>query len=552
MVILHRLALSASETRLLTDAGVDVQRCRSVAATIAAINEALAARTGGVVVVASLSVGSQAPEQVFGAVVEHQRAGTTRLHAVATSSGGNNVRRAQALGVDAVYAWPEGAFGEVVRVLAPGVADGDGAKVVLRRFAERAPTARVLGLHFGAGLQAHIVNISASGAMLECAAGSGDIESIGFDFSVGGVAQPPVFGRVVWRERRGDRVRLGLQFVDVSEATRAAIARYVQDTNVLRVGHQPLRGPTGGDTRSNARVATNAGQKVRVQHGKRRDYFVLEEEDGGLALVPSEPFFVPYALGDVVEIVPAGKSGGARSAGPFAGTFSARIVARQQRDPDRVDSRIAWLVERVAAIPAQLERTTTLPPEEARDGASDGVGASWVALAAAVDGLAQANDPFGESREFLVLPSVHRGGEGLSARTFALRADGTPRLVLHEHDRFFALPRANGAFRITVGRGDDVDIRVEHPLVSKVHALLHWHPEHGWSVEDTGSKNGTHVAADAFAVDEVALTPTSPRLLQHGNVVRIGPQRVHFLSSDTMRAACADLLARRRARDARG
>jgi hypothetical protein len=549
VVILHRLAFSSAESRLLEEAGVDVQRHRTVTATIAAMNDALRKRSGPCVVVVSLSVGSQAPEQILGAIREHQHAGSARVHVVPTSADGHNARRAQALGLDAVFSWPEGAFGEVVRVVAPGVADGGGAQVVLRRFAERAPAARVLGLHFGAGLQARIVNISTTGAMLECAQGSGDIESIGFEFSVGGASFPPVFGRVVWRETRGDRERLGLQFVDVSDKTRAAIARFVQDTNVVRVGGQ----------RASTRATPTTGEKVRVQHGKRRDYFRLEHDDGGLALVPDEPFFVPYALGDVVDVAPVARSGGA--------SFSARIVARQQRDPDRIDSRIAWLIERVRAIPAQLERATTLPPRPAHEHnghngqtehheahdqhEGDAVGASWVALATAVDALAAATEPFGDSHEFLVLPSVHRAGEGFSARTFALRADGTPRLVLHEHDRFFALPRAHGAFRITVGRGDAVDIRIEHPLVSKVHALLHWHPEHGWSVEDTGSKNGTHVAADAFAVDDRAVPPSSPTSLQHGNVLRIGPQRMHFASAETLRAAAADLLTRRRARDGR-
>lgn len=541
MVILHRLALSSSETRLLVDGGVVLRRTRSVAATTAALNDALAHHSGPVVVVVSLSVGSQAPEQILGAVAEHQRAGVTRLHAVPTSSGTNNQRRARALGVDAVFAWPEGVFGEVVRIVGPGLAGGAGSQVVLRRFAERAPAARVLGLHFGAGLQARIVNISASGAMLECAVGNGDIESIGFEFSVGGVAHPPVFGRVVWRETRGDRERLGLQFTDVSGSTRDAIARFVEDTNVLRVGKGGTPLPQG-DTRA----SPGDGRKVRVQHGKRRDYFTLEEDEGGLSLVPGEPFFVPYALGDVVEIVPSGPRAGAR--------FHARIVARQQRDPDRIDSRIAWLVERVQAIPAPLERTTTLPPHDALD-ADDGEvsspGASWVALATAVDGLAQAKEPFGESLDFLVLPSAYRGGESFSAHTFALRADGTPRLVLNEHDRFFALPRAQRPFRITVGRGNAVDIRVEHALVSKVHALLHWHPEAGWAIEDTGSTNGTRIANDAFSVDDVPIEPTTQRPLRHGNVVRIGLQRVHFLSSEALRNACDDLLARRRARDTR-
>jgi len=46
--------------------------------------------------------------------------------------------------------------------------------------------------------------------------------------------------------------------------------------------------------------------------------------------------------------------------------------------------------------------------------------------------------------------------------------------------------------RVTIGRGDSVDVRINDPHVSRVHALL-WRDGSGVWVQDLGSANGTKV-----------------------------------------------------------
>ncbi|MEM7152473.1 MAG: sigma 54-interacting transcriptional regulator [Myxococcota bacterium] len=47
--------------------------------------------------------------------------------------------------------------------------------------------------------------------------------------------------------------------------------------------------------------------------------------------------------------------------------------------------------------------------------------------------------------------------------------------------------------RCTVGRGDEVDVRIDHPSVSREHACLHLGRRKELHLSDTGSSNGTHV-----------------------------------------------------------
>lgn len=526
-MVLHRLSLSPSETRLLEESGVRVVRSRSVNQTLASIDEC----SGPCVVVVSLSVGSQAPEQIFGAIADRQAARAAPLQGIATSDPGrSNLRRAKNLGLDAVYAWPDGAFSQVVRLLAAA------PNVVMRRFAERAPAARALGLRFGLGIDARIVNISATGAMLDCDQTGARVESIGFEFMVGGTPQPPIFAKVVWREPRGERVRLGLQFVDVSETTRGAIARFVEETNVIKVG----------GARAEQRPTPPGGHKVRVHHGTRRDYFRLDDSDGTLMLVPDRPFFVPYELGDTVEVVPAHANGGPPR-------FTARVVARQQQDADRIDSRISWVLERNQGDhePVTDPRMTLAPSHDSSPAASSPtVDPRWSPLSHALELMAQGHDPFAGEGWFVVVPAPPQGATGsLSARTFTLSLKGAGTVLLFgEQDRYLALPPTGSeAFRVSIGRGDVADVPVANTTVSKLHALLHWNPTiPGWEIEDVGSSNGTRLRADAFAGEERKLLPTVREPLRRGNVVRLGKQRLHLVSSEELRATCALLAGQRR------
>ena len=56
--------------------------------------------------------------------------------------------------------------------------------------------------------------------------------------------------------------------------------------------------------------------------------------------------------------------------------------------------------------------------------------------------------------------------------------------------------------RFVIGRAGDADLKVEHPTISRHHALLH-HRDDAWYLADLGSKNG--MMKDGRAVSETIL-----------------------------------------------
>lgn len=91
--------------------------------------------------------------------------------------------------------------------------------------------------------------------------------------------------------------------------------------------------------------------------------------------------------------------------------------------------------------------------------------------------------------------------------TRASTADNAPGLAaeLIAGDRRWPL---EGARVYTIGRGETVDIRLDHPEVSRQHAQIVPDPNHGWIVHDTGSLNGIHV--DGRRVLEALLDGRAP------------------------------------------
>lgn len=74
---------------------------------------------------------------------------------------------------------------------------------------------------------------------------------------------------------------------------------------------------------------------------------------------------------------------------------------------------------------------------------------------------------------------------------------------------------------ITVGRGEGCELRLTHPTVSLLHARVSPGPSGGRIVEDLGSTNGTYVNGVRLAKDE-------RRTLAPGDVLQVGPVRLHF------------------------
>jgi hypothetical protein len=85
---------------------------------------------------------------------------------------------------------------------------------------------------------------------------------------------------------------------------------------------------------------------------------------------------------------------------------------------------------------------------------------------------------------------------------------------------------------ITVGRGEECDIRLAHPLISKKHAYFQQDAE-GWLIADAESTNCTFM-------DGEKLEPHKPRRLTDSVVLRFGPAvKYRFFSPQSFHAYCA-------------
>lgn len=77
--------------------------------------------------------------------------------------------------------------------------------------------------------------------------------------------------------------------------------------------------------------------------------------------------------------------------------------------------------------------------------------------------------------------------------------------------------------RLIVGRGQDVDLRLDDASVSRRHVLVEWPLDADCPlVEDLGSANGTHVGG-------IPLTPGAPALVTPGTRLEVGPFELTFL-----------------------
>jgi hypothetical protein len=83
--------------------------------------------------------------------------------------------------------------------------------------------------------------------------------------------------------------------------------------------------------------------------------------------------------------------------------------------------------------------------------------------------------------------------------------------------------------KIGIGRTRNCDIRIDHPSISRLHALLVPSAD-GWSVIDAGSSNGTHV-------NGCRLVKGKPEPITFGDVVIFGAVPTQFVEADKLYAA---------------
>jgi DNA-binding NtrC family response regulator len=132
----------------------------------------------------------------------------------------------------------------------------------------------------------------------------------------------------------------------------------------------------------------------------------------------------------------------------------------------------------------------------------------------------------------------HGRFEGMSSReptdaptraTTLVREDGSPRrrlLAFWKHgSATFELPESGA---VTVGRGSECDVRIDHATVSRKHARFHLGRR--VAVEDLGSSNGTVVGGRGIAKGEIAA-------VEPGVVVEVGSAMLLVQGGDADRAA---------------
>ncbi len=322
-VVLHRLSLDDGKRELLARAGIDVVRARSVRAVCEAIDGA----KGKAFVLVDLAIGSNAPEKIWAHVAERcaETPDSAVFIACSSTRSAGSTRRAAKLGLRQVFVWPEGAFGQLMRRLAML------PNVTLHRLAERAAVNDEISGQSGLQFEGELVNISACGAMIECGLEHEELEGLTFEINVFEQAAE-LNARVRWRERftgptGAERIRMGVEFVAVSAPARAAITRFVRDTNVMRVRPATTK-----------RSEASPGQiRVRARHGTRVDFFLLRGDlQAGALLVPRRAFFVPYDVGDILSLDILSPR--------VMGAVEVQIVERESLDEGRVDGRIGWRV----------------------------------------------------------------------------------------------------------------------------------------------------------------------------------------------------------------
>ena len=115
---------------------------------------------------------------------------------------------------------------------------------------------------------------------------------------------------------------------------------------------------------------------------------------------------------------------------------------------------------------------------------------------------------------FLVLPSQATGGNSWAMDTASASADERARAVdLPSRIELFELWGVfEGPPILTVGRTRACNIVVRAPSISKLHARFHLEPE--LSLEDLGSRNGTHVNGERLG--------SGRRLVRPGDTIHFG------------------------------
>ena len=95
------------------------------------------------------------------------------------------------------------------------------------------------------------------------------------------------------------------------------------------------------------------------------------------------------------------------------------------------------------------------------------------------------------------------------------------RLVIGTTKRSASLSFSPGGRRYNVGRATDNDLQIDHPSVSKIHAVIRMNTDGALMIADTGSTNGTFVNGRRLAYGEA-------RLIEPGDTLAFGDVEARF------------------------
>jgi hypothetical protein len=125
------------------------------------------------------------------------------------------------------------------------------------------------------------------------------------------------------------------------------------------------------------------------------------------------------------------------------------------------------------------------------------------------------------------------GSESTSVARPGAMAQGTLSMVFQFDDLLVAtIPPLEGVDELTVGRQPDCDLVIEHPSVSKRHAVLRWDEKaRRATIQDTGSRNGTFVNAG----DKL----TAERPLKDGDIISFGEVQYWYWLIETLHGRLA-------------
>jgi pSer/pThr/pTyr-binding forkhead associated (FHA) protein len=146
----------------------------------------------------------------------------------------------------------------------------------------------------------------------------------------------------------------------------------------------------------------------------------------------------------------------------------------------------------------------------------------------------------------LLVPQLHEdtstpppdsGDAPITSVTKQVMVDSTTDVTVDLDGHVLPVVRTAGnpfSDKIAIGRTRNCDVRIEHPSISRLHALFLRASDGGWSVVDAGSSNGTRRNGQPVEKNR-------PQRINFGDIIAFGSVATQFVSPDTLYTALRNL-----------